>query len=344
MARVGEKYFVQQYMQEEYLHGGAGFADAERIFLSRGFQPILFPYHHSFSLWAKLARIVFLFKMFMTIKKNAVVFFLFPMYARMNEILLTWLQWKDVRIVCYIADIDGIKDGNEKLLREEIAFFKKFRYFIVHNARMKEWLYKNVSVDCNAVMIGFFDFLAESFSGQRSLSSDVVFAGNLAKSLFLTKLQFLDRNGSTLHFHLYGPGQTNAILSQSNVTWHGAREPYSLPATLKGSFGLVWEGDGIEKPSGSLGHYIQYISHHKLSLYILTKLPSIVAAAAGSASLVREYKIGITINSLYEIEETIRNIPESEYMEMQSNMETLAKKISKGYFLNNAIEELMQLI
>jgi hypothetical protein len=344
MARIGKKYFVQQYMQEEYWHGGAGFADAERIFLSRGFQPILFPYHHSLSLWAKLTRMIFLFKMFVTIKKNAVVFFLFPLYARMNVMLLTWLKRKNVRIVCYIADIDGIKDGNEKLLREEVVFFKRFRYFIVHNARMKEWLYKNVAVDCDAAMINFFDFLAEHFSGQRLLSCDVVFAGNLAKSSFLTKLHLVEKSGGDMHFHLYGPGQTNVILSQSNVTWHGVEEPHSLPAKLKGSFGLIWEGDGIEKPSGSLGHYIEYISHHKLSLYILAKLPVIVADPAASADLVREYKIGVTINSLYEIEEMIRNIPESEYMEMQSNMETLAKKISKGYFLNNAIDELMQLM
>ena len=51
----------------------------------------------------------------------------------------------------------------------------------------------------------------------------------------------------------------------------------------KGSFGLIWEGDSIEKPSGSLGRYIQYISHHKLSLYILAKLPIIVAASAATA-------------------------------------------------------------
>ncbi len=331
-------------MNEEYLHGGVGFVDAEKILLSRGFQPILFPCHDSFSLKAKVARLFFLFKMFLAIKKNSVVFFLHPVYARMNMLLLKWLNKKNVRIVCYIADIDGIKDGNEALLKKEINFFRRFKYFIVHNARMREWLYKNVSGDCNAAVIRFFDFRAEPFPGQRHLSSDVAFAGNLAKSLFLEKLHLLGKRETSLQFHLYGPGQTATMLSQSNVTYHGVDDPYSLPARLKGSFGLIWEGDSIEKPSGSLGHYIQYISHHKLSLYILAKLPIIVAASAGTAPLIGELKIGFTIDNLYEIEEKIRAISERDYLEMQMNMELLGKKISKGEFLSSAIDEIVGLI
>jgi hypothetical protein len=330
-------------MQEKYLHGGIGPVDAEKILSSRGFHPILFPYHHSFSLKAKLARIIFLFKMFLAIKKNSVVFFLHPVYARMNMVLLKWLNKKNVRIVCYIADIDGIKDGNEMLLKEEINFFRRFKYFIVHNASMRDWLYKNVSGDCNAVMIRFFDFPAEPFPGQRHLSFDVVFAGNLAKSLFLEKFHMLGKREPSLQFHLYGPGQTNNMLSQNNVTCHGVNDPYSLPSKLKGSFGLIWEGESIEKPSGSLGHYIQYISHHKLSLYILAKLPVIVAASAATAPLIEEYQIGFTIDNLYEIEEKIKNVSQGKYLEMQANMEPLAKKISDGNFLNDAIDEVMKL-
>jgi hypothetical protein len=330
-------------MQEEYLHGGIGCTDAERILVGRGFQPVFFPYHYSFSLKAKLARIFFLLKMLLVIKKNSVVFFLYPVYARMNMVLLKWLSKKNVRVVCYIADIDGIKDGDERLLKKEINFFKRFKYFVVHNARMREWLYKNVSGDCNAAEIHFFDFPAEPFRGQRRLSPDVIFAGNLAKSLFLEKLHLLVKREPSLKFHLYGPGQTNNMLSQNNVICHGVDDPYSLPTKLNGSFGLIWEGESIEKPSGSLGHYIQYISHHKLSLYILAKLPIIVAASAATAPLIEELKIGLTIDNLYEIEEKIRAISERDYLEMQANMGPLARKISSGVFLNDAIDEVMKL-
>jgi hypothetical protein len=343
MTHLVKKYFIQQYMQENYLHGGVGFADAEKILMSLGFQPISFPYHHSFSLRAKLARSLFLFKVLFAIKKDSVVIFLFPVYARMNLLLLKWLSNKNVKIVCYIADIDGIKDGDEKLLRKEISFFKRFKYFVVHNERMKSWLHKNVPGDHHAVMIRFFDFLAKPSQAQRHLSFNVVFAGNLAKSLFLEKLHLLSKGEPSLHFHLYGQGQSNGMISQENVTWYGMEEPHTLPVKLEGSFGLIWEGDSIDIPSGSLGHYIEYISHHKLSLYILAGLPVIVAASAASASLIEEYKIGFTIESLYEIKERIKAVSETNYREMRANMEPLANKISKGDFLKNALDELMEL-
>ncbi len=331
-------------MQQEYLHGGVGCVDAERILLSKRFQPILFPYHNSFSFKAKIGRIFFLVKLLFTIRKNSIVIFLFPLYAKMNRLLVKWLNKKGVQIICYIADIDGIKDGNERLLKKEINFFRQFKYFIVHNARMKEWLYQNVSTGCNAAVIQFFDFLGVSFTGQRYLSFNIVFAGNLDKSSFLEKLYLLGKEESHLYFHLYGPGQTHAMLLPKNVTWHGVEKPYNLPAKLNGSFGLIWEGESIEKPSGSLGHYIQYISHHKLSLYILSKLPIIVAATAASAPLIEKYEIGFTVNSLYEIEDKIKKLSTDEYCQMQINMQPLAEKISKGECLSNAIEEIVKQI
>jgi hypothetical protein len=343
MTSLAKKYFIQQYMQGDYLHGGVGLADAEKILMSLGFQAISFPCHHSFSLRAKLARSLFLFKMLFAIKKDSVVIFLFPVYARMNLLLLKWLGNKNVKIVCYIGDIDGIKDGDEKLLRKEISFFKRFKYFVVHNKRMKDWLHTNVPGDRHAVMIRFFDFLAKPVLVQRYLSSNIVFAGYLAKSLFLEKLHVLEKTEPSVHFHLYGPGQSNAMISQDNVTSYGAEEPHTLPVKLKGSFGLIWEGDSIDKPSGSLGRYIEFISHHKLSLYILAGLPIIVAGSAASASLVKEYKIGFTIQSLYEIDEKIKAVSETDYREMQANMEPLANKISKGDFLKSALDELMEL-
>jgi len=287
---------------------------------------------------------LFLLKMFFIVERNSIVFFLFPVYARMNLVLIKWLSKRNVKIVCYIGDIDGIKDGDEELLGKEIRFFSRFKYFVVHNKRMTEWLHENVRGDRHAVMIRFFDFLAVPFQGQRHLSSNLVFAGNLAKSSFLETLYLLHRTEPSLHFHLYGPGQSNEMISQDNVTWHGVEEPHTLPLKLEGSFGLLWEGDSIEKTSGSLGHYIEYISHHKLSMYILARLPIIVAASAASASLVEEYKIGIIIHSLYEIEERIKAISEADYGEMQANMEPLANKIGKGDFLKSAVEELMEFV
>jgi hypothetical protein len=341
---IRKRYFIQQFLQQEYLHGGVGCVDAERGLSSKGFESITFPYYYSFSLRAKISRFFFLLKTVRTIKKDSVVFFLFPVYAKMHKLLLSLLRSRNVRCICFIADIDGIKDGDEKLLQKEIAIFKKYKYFIVHNEKMKEWMLDNVSADCITASIEFFDFFAKPFDGERHSSFDVVFAGNLEKSSFLKKLHLLSAKDSFLHFHLYGPGQTESLPEQRNVTWHGIKKPYELPGKLNGSFGLLWDGDSIEKPAGSLGNYMQYISHHKLSLYILSKLPVIVPATAASAPLIDKYRIGFAVNSLVEIEDKIKNLSAAEYRQMQLNMQPLAEKISKGECLSNAIDEIMKLI
>jgi hypothetical protein len=327
-------------MQEQYVHGGVTSVDAEKVLLAEGIEPIFFPCHDSFSIRAKFTRFLFLLKKSREIKKGAVVFFLFPLYATMEKLFLRVLLKKKITLVCYIVDIDGIKDGDEKLLEKETYFFQKLKYFIVLNASMDKWLKERVPQAVTAA-INFHSFLTKPVYRKRIKSFEIVFAGNLGKSPFLEQLGLLKRQSPLLHFNLYGPDASAPMLDQENVTYHGVEKPYELPEKLVGSFGLVWEGSSIEKPESSIGHYIQYITHHKLSLYIISGLPVIISVTAGTAPLVEKYKIGLTIHSLYELEAKINSVTEEEYQQMQANMRPLAEKASKGEFLADAVNEIM---
>jgi hypothetical protein len=341
--QVANHYFIQQYLQEEYVHGGVGGTDAEKILLESGFTAIYFPQHWNFSVVAKLKRLIFLFKSFFSIKNRSVVVFLFPVYATMNRILISWLsRKKNVHTVCFIADIDGIKDGDEVLLKREIKFFRRFRNFIVHNERMRAWVNEHVSSSSQIATIEFFDFLTSPVEQLRDISCEIVFAGNLEKSSFLEQLHLLKAKSPLLHFHLYGEGKTDNVTRQANTTWHGVEKPGNLPQKLEGSFGLIWDGKSIDMPAGSHGIYMQYISHHKLSLYIVSKLPLIAPETSAAATLIRKYNIGFTVTNLYEIEDKIKKLSSAEYKQMQLNMGPLAEKISKGKCLGRAIGELLE--
>lgn len=336
-----KKYFIRQYSFTEYSHGGVGYADAETILEKEGFLPVVFPCHKQFSIKAKLVRLFFLMKTFFSIRRKATVVFIFPTYAGMTNLLLRLLRLKPgIRIICFIGDIDGIKDGDKEKLDKDIRLLKCYRYFIVHNMAMQQWVEQYVP-GARSAAINFFDFLAKPFEGKRLVSGAVVFAGNLEKSLFLEKLGELESSAPAIHFLLYGPGCTELMRSQNNATWLGVEKPYQLPSKPDGSFGLLWDGDSIDEPGGSLGDYMQYISHHKISLYILSGLPVIVPVTAGTASLVEEYQIGFTIKSLYEIGDKIRKISNEEYEQMKKNMQPLAEKISKGGCIKEALQKLM---
>jgi len=162
-----------------------------------------------------------------------------------------------------------------------------------------------------------------------------------AIGLYLYKKDISSFDGQNGNRYRTGPGITQKMIKQRCVFFKGIFSPYDLPSQIEGSFGLVWDGDSIDGPGGSLGHYMQYISHHKLSLYILSGLPLIVPSFAGSASLIEKYKIGFTISTLHELSEKIEGLAYDQYQEMIRNMKPLAEKISRGQCLVDALDELM---
>lgn len=338
-----KKYFLRQYSYETYKHGGIGYADAENILLSEGFSPISFPNYHSFSISAKIGRFLYFFKVLFRVKRNSIVVFLFPVFARMNRFLLAVLLRKKVKLVCYLADIDGIKDDDPEKLAKEISFLQRFHYFIIHNEKMKEWLDATIPGRCSEE-IEFFDFLAKTVIKETQRSFEIAFAGNLEKSPFVEKLHLLYDRSLSLFFHIYGPNLASEMMEQKNAAWHGIENPYDLPEKIKGSFGLVWDGDNIDNCSGKDGEYLRYNSQHKLSLYIIAGLPVIIWADAATARLVQRYQIGVTINSLYEIEKKINSISDENYLQMQKNMQPLAEKISTGGCLKEALSKLINQI
>jgi len=159
-------FFMQEHNGRKPMHGGVGNTDIESILLTRGFQPILFPYQESFSIKAKIFRFVHLFRLLLSIPSNAIIIFQFPLYARMNKFFLKWAGLKKkLTVICLIADIDGLKSGNNELLKIEKARLLDFRYFIIHNIAMQLWLNEFIP-DARTARIEFFDFLAEAFKGK----------------------------------------------------------------------------------------------------------------------------------------------------------------------------------
>ena len=128
--REYKKYFIKQYSFTEYAHGGIGYTDAETILEKEGFQPIAFPCHDQFSWRAKWVRFIYLMRSFFAIKGPATVVFIFPVYAGMIKWLLKLLKGKkEVHIICFMGDIDGIKDGNREGLKADIRQLRRLPSF-----------------------------------------------------------------------------------------------------------------------------------------------------------------------------------------------------------------------
>ncbi len=330
-------YFIQEHLHLRVPHGGTGNADADRIWLQLGYLPVEFPGRESFSIGTKIRRFAFLLQQLRRIRKNDLVVFQFPLYAGVNKLLVQLLVRRKVSVICFITDIDGLKDGDPLKLKHEIRYLRQFRYFVVHNPAMKNWLLQTVP-DADAVCINFFDFLAKPDHKDRKPSRKIVFAGNLPKSLFLEKIDAL--NGQ-VRWNVYGPGVTPMMQAQTSIDYKGVVDPYELPSNVEGSFGLVWDGDSIHGAGGIFGDYMQYITHHKVSLYILAGLPVICYSKAGSAELIKKYGIGLLIDDLSRLTALIDSVNDQEYTRMRENMRLLAGRISKGKCLGDAMKEII---
>jgi hypothetical protein len=287
-----------------------------------------------------LKQLTYLIKSFITVQRGAYFIFQFPLYHRLGGGLIQALaKYKQVQPVCFILDIDGVRDGDTELLYRECSELKQFSYFIAQNDRMKKWLLDLVP-NARITTLDFFDFLAQPVPAQRTKNTSVAFAGNLSKATFINQLDQL-QNCSNTSFYIYGQKGNVMVPENNRIHYKGIIEPYRLPRQITASFGLVWDGDCIERCCGPHGEYLKYNTPHKLSSYIMGAMPVIAPENSASGDLVKKYKIGICVNSLHDIEKTITGLPEQEYEQMVANTMILAGKMSTGYYLQTAINNLI---
>lgn len=317
-------------------HGGVGNKDIEKVLIKNQFQPILQPHHFDFSIKAKILRLASVIKAIGFLPVNAIVVFQWPLYAILNRVLVRLILKfrKDVKLICILTDVNGLKDGNEKTLSSELKFFKKIKFFVVHNDSMKSWL-RQFNATAKISTLYFFDFLVDSPNRQYHKSDSIAFAGLLDKSKFIEDLHRLD----DLKFHLYG-STSIPVKTANHVHYHGVLSNEKLLQDFCSSFGLVWDGDSIESLSGIFGKYNEYISPHKLSLYIVAGVPSIAHDLSGAASIIHKHGIGFTVSSLFEIKEKISQLTEDDYQEMRKNCAQLAYRIKSGHCLTEALSGL----
>jgi hypothetical protein len=334
-----EKYFFEVYYPHEFHHGGVGNKDIESILNKDGFIPIRLL--ERFKPINFLIRLISMASWVWKIKSNSLVAFQFPVYPRMFRILLYLLAKKKVNLLVILSDIDGLKTDNQQLLKNELKLLKLCTHFVVHGGTMERWLLENLpeAVTAKIAQLGPFDFLTAPFRENRHLQPSVCFAGNLSKSGFLVHLP----QSESIEYHLYGENPPKGCLHNSSINYHGVYNPYRLPSIIEGSFGLIWDGEGADGPSGAIGNYQQYIFPHKLSLYILAGMPVIAPKFGGSAEYIRSMGIGWLINSLEEVPELLLTMDEISYQHVRKKILSLQLEISGGEHLTEAINKLIRI-
>ena len=265
-------------------------------------------------------------------REDIELFVQYPVYKLFIPMLFFY-KCKKKRLLIHDIDSVRVKGGLSWLERKNIASFDEV---IVHTAEMKDFL--RPYVKGKIYVLGCFDYLLSDYidyTGGREKTMNICFAGNISKSVYLKDLL---RENVALHFFLYGSmGKNDGLVG--NFDYKGKFHPDKV-GFLEGSWGLVWDGISMKTCSGTWGEYLRIIASHKVSLYIVAGLPLIVWRQSAMARFVEKYRIGITVDSLEEVELKIKNTTEDDYKVYLTNISSLAKILIQGGMLESVLNEI----
>ena len=209
---------------------------------------------------------------------------------------------------------------------------------------MKKYLTDNGVPAEKIVCLDIFDYLITKKPViSRENDKSVVIAGNLAKEKSAYIYKIAGDKKCKFHLNLYGPNYT-VNEKVPDTDYMGILPPEKLPSEIKGSYGLVWDGDSIETCAGIPGEYLRINNPHKCSLYLVSGLPVIIWKQAALASFIEENGLGITVSSISEISEKIQSVSDEEYRAMCIRVAEVRKKLTNGKYFTEALKKALEIV
>lgn len=334
------KYQFYISFEKENTAGSKAIQDCNYIFSSAGYQDLNI--HDAVStnkkyLFSLLKAVV---KLLLTIKSKSIIAVQYPLLSgnRQFKFVLKALKLKKVKSYCIIHDLDSLRyaQSDAVIISREVALLNCYDLLIVHNDKMLAWLTEK-GVVRPMISLEVFDYIhlknGSSIKKQASKTRSIVFAGNLSKSRFIYSLHNIN-----WLFNIYGPYfDDNLKINNPNLTWKGSYPPNEIAEQLDGTFGLIWDGEFVDRLDDKLGNYLKYNNPHKVSLYLAAGIPIIAPKNSAVGDFVQNNQIGFLVSSLNDLNDF--NITPELYQLYQDNVRGLSQKIKSGFYTSKAVTE-----
>lgn len=284
-----------------------------------------------------------------SIDKNSIVLlqhpFHYPQVTR-EKCLYDLKKKKNVKIISLVHDVEKLRK-----FRYTPYYEKEFQVMlniadviIVHNEEMKKFFMDLGVHEKKLVNLQIFDYLQPDYLEEKKCiyEKSITIAGNLdtTKCKYIAELGKIKKVG----INLYGPNYNSKMNNSPNVWYRGSFPVDEIPKHLNSGFGLVWDGNSIDRCQGNAGEYLRYNNPHKLSLYLSSGLPVVIWEEAAEAKFVKAYKLGICVKNLLDLEKIFQSLTEEEYQKMLVSVNEISIKLKNGYFGEKALKEAVRLI
>lgn len=265
------------------------------------------------------------------------IIFQYPAYSSvlMNCFVKNIRKYTNAKLFFLVHDIESLRKfkDNSQFIKNELQILNNADGLIVHNQHMKNWLQQK-GITTPMVNLQIFDYLnPQPLNDSFAYNQTICFAGNLRKSRFLKKLNWINHK-----LTVFGPNPLSNY--PAAIDYQGQYSPEELPSHLKSNFGLVWDGDSLDTCNGSFGKYMQYNAPHKISLYLSSGIPVVIWEKAAMADFIKNNNVGLVINNLNDLEIQLSRLTDEEYSIIKQNAINVAEKLRVGYYTNKAIDQL----
>ena len=229
-----------------------------------------------------------------------------------------------------------VEQENRRLMQSDVL--------IVHNPNMEKFVVDH-GYTHPTITLDLFDYLSSAQPMPRKAPEAgkrwrVTFAGNLSQRRNNILYELDPLIGQHWQMELYGHGMTEADCAPfKNIHFHGSLPEDRLVSELDAEFGLVWGGDSATDCVGDWGVYLGYNNPHKTSFSMRAGLPVIIWSKAAMADFVRKNGVGLTVDSLADIEPLLAKLTAEEYQTMHQKALQLGKLVQDGHFTKVALQK-----
>ena len=206
---------------------------------------------------------------------------------------------------------------------------------IVHSEAMREQ-FLSLGSHVPVVVLEFFDYLTNYTPKKGVVTNPIqlVYAGNFSKSKFIYTLKD-SINPQKLKILLYGlpipKVETDA------VEYKGTFESEQIES-VEGNWGLVWDGDSIDGCTGDYGDYLRVNAPFKMSLYLAMGIPVVVWSKSAMARYVKDYHLGITVDSINDIFTAIESLSTKDVQTIEDGIRQMSTRVRNGKMLEHVLK------
>lgn len=332
--------YISQNYRNHTTAGNKAKSDVEQIMLEEGFRNIgLTRTEHP----SKGAHFQFnltgIAKATTALRKGDILFLQYPLKKYFSYICKV-AHLRGAKVVVLIHDLGSFR-RKSLTVSKELRLLSNADYIIATNKVMARHL-RDTGLDRPMGSLDAWDYLTVTDPiPQRIIDGEtrIAYAGSLNER----KNAFLWKWGNVITDYvvdIYGSGfRMDQVEKPEKFFDHGFVVAENLIAGMTSDYGLVWDGHSIDSCEGDFGSYLALNTPHKVSLYLRARLPLIIWSGAAMADFVKDNGIGITVDTLAEINKRIKEVTPEEYAGMRRNVDRVAADVAAGKFFRKAARE-----